>query len=470
MPIPLNHVGAGVVTLAAPTSGNVTLTLPIADGTNGQALTTDGAGQLAFSTVGGGGGGALIISNKTSAYTVVAGDLNTVINCTNNTFTVALTAAATLGAGFNVTVWNTSFNAGDTITIDPSGAETIDGVTTLILRRGEGMQIVCNGTNWETGNKKVMRVYAENIGRNEDRPIASGDNSIAIGRGTVASGTAGHAIGRNATASGTVSLAMMGATASSTRSVAIGENSGGLGAQTVTGSGAMSLGGSYASGTDSFAAGISNNTSTYGATGANAVAIGYQTKASGNFSLALGRTSTASGVDSLAIGLDALASGSNSTAIGLGAIAQQYGKFAFASGYFSFRDAQNGMLVIRASTTNATATALSSNGSTAGNANQVILPNNSAYAFSGIIVARRQAAGGTESAAWKVEGLIRREANAASTTLVFSMVTAISNLPLWTLALSADTTNGGLKVEATGAAATNIRWVATIQTSEVTYA
>jgi hypothetical protein len=51
MPIPLNHVGAGVVTLAAPTSGNVTLTLPVADGTNGQALTTNGSGQLAFSGV-----------------------------------------------------------------------------------------------------------------------------------------------------------------------------------------------------------------------------------------------------------------------------------------------------------------------------------------------------------------------------------------------------------------------------------
>jgi hypothetical protein len=69
-----------------------------------------------------------------------------------------------------------------------------------------------------------------------------------------------------------------------------------------------------------------------------------------------------------------------------------------------------------------------------------------------------------------VEGLIRREATAGTTTLVASTVTAIDNTPGWTLALSADTTNGGLAVTATGAAATNIRWVATIQTSEVTYA
>jgi hypothetical protein len=45
----------------------------------------------------------------------------------------------------------------------------------------------------------------------------------------------------------------------------------------------------------------------------------------------------------------------------------------------------------------------------------------------------------------------------------------IDNTPGWTLALSADTTNGGLAITATGAASTNIRFVATIHTSEVTY-
>jgi hypothetical protein len=110
------------------------------------------------------------------------------------------------------------------------------------------------------------------------------------------------------------------------------------------------------------------------------------------------------------------------------------------------------------------------NSSAPGATNQVILPNNSAYAFTGTVVARQQAAGGTASAAWKIEGLIRREGSAGTTTLVASTVTAIDNTPSWALALSADTTNGGLKIEATGAAATNIRWVATVQTSEVTYA
>jgi hypothetical protein len=99
-----------------------------------------------------------------------------------------------------------------------------------------------------------------------------------------------------------------------------------------------------------------------------------------------------------------------------------------------------------------------------------VLRNNSAFVFSGIIVARQQAAGGTASAAWRIEGLIRREGTAANTVLVASAINTISNVPGWTLALTADATNGALAITTTGAAATNIRWVATIQTSEVTYA
>jgi hypothetical protein len=45
--------------------------------------------------------------------------------------------------------------------------------------------------------------------------------------------------------------------------------------------------------------------------------------------------------------------------------------------------------------------------------NQIILPNNSAYAFHGTIVARQQASAGTACAAWKIEGLIRREGRQA---------------------------------------------------------
>jgi hypothetical protein len=40
---------------------------------------------------------------------------------------------------------------------------------------------------------------------------------------------------------------------------------------------------------------------------------------------------------------------------------------------------------------------------------------------------------------------------------------------LWAFTLTADTTNGGLKVTVTGQTATTIRWVAKIETTEVTF-
>jgi hypothetical protein len=40
----------------------------------------------------------------------------------------------------------------------------------------------------------------------------------------------------------------------------------------------------------------------------------------------------------------------------------------------------------------------------------------------------------------------------------------------WTLTITHDTTNGALDLQVTGAAATNVRWVAVIEWAEVTFA
>ena len=129
------------------------------------------------------------------------------------------------------------------------------------------------------------------------------------------------------------------------------------------------------------------------------------------------------------------------------------------------------MCVLRQATTDGSAKVMltDNHALSASATNQVILPNNSAYAFHGTIVARQQASQGTACAAWKIEGLIRREANAGTTVLVGSTTTVIDNTPSWGMALTADTTNGGLAITVTGASSTNIRWVATVNTSEVTY-
>ncbi|MFZ4059559.1 MAG: hypothetical protein ACOYKE_15550, partial [Ferruginibacter sp.] len=185
--------------LGTPSSGTLTncTGLPVGgiSATGTPSITTYLRGDGAWSTVSGGGGSSTItIDNKTAAYTIVTGDLGKVINCTSGTFTISLTAAATLGSGFNVTIWNTSATSTDVITIDPNGAETIDGSTTITLRLGEGTEIVSNGTNWITGDKKSMRYYAENA-TTLLRPVASGTASIAMGNGGYASGSGAIAIG-----------------------------------------------------------------------------------------------------------------------------------------------------------------------------------------------------------------------------------------------------------------------------------
>lgn len=449
----LTNLPSGASTLDGLT--DVTITTP----SSGQVLKYNGSAWINDTDATGGGSSTLTIQNKTSSYTVVAGDLGTIINCTSGTFTVSLTAATTLGAGFNCWVWNTSNTITDIITIDPNAGETIGGLATRVLYRNQGVQIVSDGTNWKLGAMQKDMSFASNSSSALPAPIASGSQSVAISTESVASAQS--------------CLATQGGTASANYDTAIGRNSGGSASQAVTGAGAMALGGSYASGTDSFATAIANNTSSYGAIGANGIAIGYLSKASSSPSFAFGYRALASNNGAVALGglnTGNTASGYLSCIVGGdGAVASTYGKEAFACREFATAgDAQRATYIIRRATTDATPSTLGALGDAAGANNQVILPNNSAYTFTGTVISKQS--GSTNVASWKVEGVIVRGANAASTTLVASTVTAISNVPAWTLALSADTTNGGLSVIFTGAVATNIRTVATIETTEVIYA
>jgi hypothetical protein len=132
---------------------------------------------------------------------------------------------------------------------------------------------------------------------------------------------------------------------------------------------------------------------------------------------------------------------------------------------------QSALLLLGRQTTNATATVLTSNTSAAGTTNQVILPNNSAYYFKGSIIAGVTGAG--DSKAWTFEGAIKRGANAASTSIIGSVILNViaqdTGAASWEVAITADTTNGGIAVTVTGAAATTIRWVCKIETTEMTY-
>lgn len=81
---------------------------------------------------------------KSGAYTVIASDRGKTLNCTG-TWSLSLTAAATLGDGFAVTVVNSGTGV---ITIDPSGSEAIDGATTLAVEAGGRLVLLCTGAVW----------------------------------------------------------------------------------------------------------------------------------------------------------------------------------------------------------------------------------------------------------------------------------------------------------------------------------
>ena len=132
---------------------------------------------------------------------------------------------------------------------------------------------------------------------------------------------------------------------------------------------------------------------------------------------------------------------------------------------------QSALLLLARETTDATATVLTSNTSAAATTNQVVLPNNSAYSFSGEVIAGVTAAGDT--ARWTIDGAIKRGANAASTAMVGTPTVTMTHFDAgaatWVVAVTADTTNSGIAVTVTGAAATTIRWVCRINTTEMTY-
>ena len=361
-----------------------------------------------------------------------------------------------------------------------------------------------SGTDYDwiaAGGGGSPDLYAENPS-SATAPSATGLNAVAIGSSATASGGASGtnssvAIGTSAsaTANGAAAFGGLNPQANGIGSLALGYTPSagssfsaaiGYNATTATGSRATALTNSRASGTDSFAAAIANNTSSYGASGANSVAMGTLAKASSTSAICLGMISISSGARAVNFGSYSTASGSYSAVLsgvsnsvgqnysvvlnGAGSVNNIAGKVVW--GNHGLTGNEGGMYRFFADTTTATPEALTTTNTTAGTNNQIILPNNSAYSFSGTIIAREQASAGSDYASWEIKGALLRDANAASTVLgngIQNKLYATSGASAWVIALTADTTNGGLKIEVTGAASTNIRWVATVNTSEVTY-
>jgi hypothetical protein len=297
------------------------------------------------------------------------------------------------------------------------------GSATLSFLTPHGV-VVGGGNNQATGSYSFIGGGGD-AGTAANRNVASGDWSF-VGGGT-----------KN-TASGIGSVVVGG-----------GTNGSGVFPNSASGAGSVSVGGfqNGSSGTGSTIVGGYNNTST---ANYSFVGAGQNNQANANFSVISGG---AFGTARSIVGNAVFPASSTPISSTLGV-------------------SQAALLILGKQTTDATATVLTSDGGAAGSTNQVILPNNSAYYVRGSIIAGVTGAGNSSS--WTFQGTIKRGANAAATSIVGAGITATlvsqdAGAAAWAVAITADTTNGGLAVTVTGAAATTIRWVCKIETTEMTY-
>jgi hypothetical protein len=400
-----------------------------------------------------------------------------------------------LRQGGNIKLITTSSGIRTYGTVNVNGAYTLptsDGSANYVLTtNGSGV------ASWAAASGSDPDLYRDNAS-SATTPSATGSNAVAIGNnstssgnqsvalgGSNASGFGAFAFGLSSTSSSTYSNAFQRSTASGQGSFAAGSDGNNVGS-VAAGTGSMALATSYASGNSSFAAAITNNTNSYGATNNNTVSIGNLTKATSGNSVAIGLLAQAtnsnalammrglaSGQNSIAIGYEGIASAKNSVAIGRYAKSETQGKYAFSnSDTWGQGKAQSGHFILKSDTTDATAEALTTNRTTADATNQVVLPNNSVYGFTGTVIAREDSSSTNDFAVWEVKGGAVRAGSASTTALGSYNINKISEstgAANWSIALSADTTNGAVAITVTGEASHNIRWVATINTTEVIY-
>ena len=289
------------------------------------------------------------------------------------------------------------------------------------------------------GNKRGAQAVDLQMSRGANTQVASGANSVIAGGGTNTSSSIYTTVGggSNNNCSGSYATIAGGrdGIASSTYGTVGGGN-----ANNASGQGATIPGGAL-------------NT----AAGTYAFSTGNVNAASGDYSTALNAQNTSSGPYSIA-------TGNRATTRSL------HGMAAHAAGMFASNgDAQSGRYQLRRATTDATITELSSDGVAPGASTRVVMPNNSTYSFRGTAAARSS---GGDAKAWRFEGTIERGAAAANTAIIGSVTTtsdAESGASTWTLTIDADTTNGSLRFQGTGAAATNIRWTVSLETCELGY-
>jgi hypothetical protein len=265
---------------------------------------------------------------------------------------------------------------------------------------------------------------------------------------------------------------------------------GGGNANDATASESTVAGGSYndATGTKSFVGGGGGNDAT---AQFSTVAGGSNNTASGLYSFAVGDTCTASAEAAAAIGNNHSATGANSACLGgyankadarnaiclggnRGDTRGTIGKTVFAAGNspiaFGHGYSQAALLIVGATTNDATTTTLRSDQNSASASNQCVLENGgSLFAFTVTVVGREVSTG--HYACIKFEGVIDKQGSLDNVTIrttpTKTTLGTNGDGSNWDAEVDADTTNQALRVKVTGEANTSIRWVAKVETTEL---
>jgi hypothetical protein len=158
----------------------------------------------------------------------------------------------------------------------------------------------------------------------------------------------------------------------------------------------------------------------------------------------------------------------NNIIVGAGAIQRGEASLVLASGSFvNPGDAQSSVYTLRVATVGSTPSPLTADGAVASAVNQVVMPNNSVFTFRVLVTAKSTT--NTDNAGWEFNGVATRGASAATTTLQRVNKDKIwySN-SAWDVNVTVDTTNGAIQITGTGDGVNNVRFVARIETAEVT--
>jgi hypothetical protein len=126
--------GTNYVRIQAPASlaANVTYTLPTADGTNGQVLSTNGTGTLSWATSSGGGASYSAVRTQSgTSYTLVLGDAGDYIQTTSTTaVTITVPNQVTVTWAADTEIYFEQNNTGQ-ITFGGASGVTINSSETL---------------------------------------------------------------------------------------------------------------------------------------------------------------------------------------------------------------------------------------------------------------------------------------------------------------------------------------------------